>query len=485
MNAIQTLQPYSAAQILSAFPPSQESKTGSTRYERQKQIETSDNVLSALSERDMVHGRTSEGGYNIVCPFEDEHTTGTNGTDTQYYPAHTGGYATAKFNCLHSHCQGRPMEAWRARLDLPAGEAADKHTSQTIGITEMLRTAREPLPWVIKDYLIENTLTVIYGPPKSYKTFVALDMALAQATGQPFLGIYDVLQTGLVIYVAGEGQSGLAQRALAWCMDRGIPEIDDETVLFRRTRGAVQINSGGAALIAAECERIAKLTGQPIMGIYIDTLQRNFGDGDENSTADMTAFVRAVDTHLRERFGCAVVIVHHSGHGDQNRARGSIVLAASADAQFRVTANHPLVMLGCDFMKDAEIPPARSLLIEKIPLGFDDQFGQPVKSVVLHITDEQPEPLQLSEEEKLGLSLLSNDWLAYPIWRDDFIYAAAKVPAQKGKNAGKIRCNSTLRGAVSRCLVSLEKKNLVEVDRCNTVNSAKLRLARVSEVLQQ
>ena len=357
----------------------------------------------------------------------------------------------------------------------------------TIGIGEIIRQAQKPLPWIIEKQLIANTLTVIYGPPKQYKTFVAIDMALSQATGQPFLGTYKVLETGLVIYAAGEGVAGVSQRVLAWCKDRGIDDINEDTVPFRRTKGPIQITSGGAAALAEECAQLSLEMDLPIAGIYIDTLARNFGQGDESKTQDMSLFVQQCDYHLRERFGAAVVIVHHTGHDNANRARGSIVLMASADSQIKVSCDFPDVYYQPDFMKDAEAPEARVLTVEKVPLGFDDQFGEPVKSIVLKMTDKDLPTAEdkLSQDEVLALGLLTENWKPYEIWRDDFIHKASQMPISRGKKKGNKRCNGGLRSAMSRVVNSLDEKGLIEIERCNDFKAKSVRATRDTGVLQQ
>lgn len=68
--------------------------------------------------------------------------------------------------------------------------------------------------------------------------------------------------------------------------------------------------------LAVEC-------GKPQL-IVVDTLARNFGEGDENNTADMNAFVAAMDD-LRSRYpGSTVLVVHHTGHAEKGRSRGSM-----------------------------------------------------------------------------------------------------------------------------------------------------------------
>ena len=90
-------------------------------------------------------------------------------------------------------------------------------------------------------------------------------------------------------------------------------------------------------------------------------------------------------------------------------------------------------------MKDAEAPEARVLTCESVPLGFDDQFNKPVKSIVLHMTDEAmpTDEVELSDDEKIGLKHLSDQWREYPLWRDDFIFDAGKARRVRLKTKAK------------------------------------------------
>src|SRR5947199_116032 len=64
-----------------------------------------------------------------------------------------------------------------------------------------------------KHHIPENALAVLYGPPGSGKSFVALAWAMAIATRRLWLG--HATNRGAVTYVAAEGGSGLGQRVKA------------------------------------------------------------------------------------------------------------------------------------------------------------------------------------------------------------------------------------------------------------------------------
>ncbi len=63
-----------------------------------------DPILQELHKRGMVKRSLPNrpGGWDILCPFVDDHTTGEEGT--AYFEAHTNGYSGPGFKCQHAHC---------------------------------------------------------------------------------------------------------------------------------------------------------------------------------------------------------------------------------------------------------------------------------------------------------------------------------------------------------------------------------------------
>lgn len=78
-----------------------------------------DDVVLALVERAMVLGQRQDGGLNVVCPRHEHHTSESADSSTIYYPAHTGGYVSGNFKCLHAHCAAATRDDFRVALGLP------------------------------------------------------------------------------------------------------------------------------------------------------------------------------------------------------------------------------------------------------------------------------------------------------------------------------------------------------------------------------
>lgn len=85
--------------------------------QRLRDIASTDPVALLLAERGMIKSESRE-GFNIECPFVDEHTSASDETSTQYRLPHTGGKADGHFICLHAHCKGRTRSMFLARLGI-------------------------------------------------------------------------------------------------------------------------------------------------------------------------------------------------------------------------------------------------------------------------------------------------------------------------------------------------------------------------------
>jgi hypothetical protein len=101
-----------------AIDPSKDGD-GNSRAERVHCVQSSDSVIARLRERGLVKRGRSDGGVDIRCPFDGEHTTPAGATDTTYFPAHTGGFKNGHFKCMHSHCLNRSDAEFLEAIGLP------------------------------------------------------------------------------------------------------------------------------------------------------------------------------------------------------------------------------------------------------------------------------------------------------------------------------------------------------------------------------
>lgn len=233
--------------------------------------------------------------------------------------------------------------------------------------------------WLIRGYLEKNTLAVLYGPSGVMKTFVALDMAFSISAGLPWHGV-PTANPGPCFYVAGEGYRGLGKRLKALTL---VHKVNVENVHFFTSRQAAHLLSAASESELTEALRVwSEQFGKPSLVVF-DTLNRCFGPGDENRTADMTQFITVLD-RIRSEFGCAVLVIHHSGVRGKDRGRGSSALPASVDTELQLTKAGNIRTLSCTKMKDHEEPPSFAFEPETVKLGwFDPETGLELESCVL------------------------------------------------------------------------------------------------------
>lgn len=264
-------------------------------------------------------------------------------------------------------------------------------------------------PEFIIDGLFEaETLGLIFGDPGCGKSFLAVDIALSVATGTPFHG--RPTRQGAVFFIAGEGHNGLARRFAAWSKARNLPL--EGVPLFKSERAAQFLDAASAQAVADAVAGLAAHEGPPAL-IIIDTLARNFGAGDENNTKDMSEFVVAVDD-LKARFpGCAVLIVHHSGHAEKQRARGAMALKGALDCEFRVEKDGPAMKLVNTKMKDAEPPQDVYFTFAQVDL---DGIAT---SAVLEASDPPERAHKLTPAQRLAMQTFTEAAREHGRWSDD------------------------------------------------------------------
>jgi hypothetical protein len=257
---------------------------------------------------------------------------------------------------------------------------------------------RDP-EFLIAGLVETESLAAIFGRPGSGKSFIALDMACCIATGTPYHG-RAVLQ-GAVIYIAGEGHNGLKRRLMAWERHIGVPLSD--APLYLSTRATGLADAGSAQAVNDAIAKVAQIEGVAPMLVIVDTVARNFGPGDENSTKDMSAFVTAADGIKHSFPGCSVILVHHSGHGDGDRARGSSVLLGALDAEFRTELSGDTTTLITTKMKEGAVPPPVGFQAHTIEIGRNAK-GEAVTSLAFEeVAAPAASPARMSPANKMAL----------------------------------------------------------------------------------
>lgn len=255
--------------------------------------------------------------------------------------------------------------------------AADQRSVVLRPLGEIIAEQREPrwLPGLV-DVLERGVLAVLAGPRGSFKSFIGLHWTLTTALhGEP------------VVILSGEG-AGLDRRADAWLRVHGADLAADEPLPVHCHETALNLNQGDD--LESLASAIAALPRPPGL-VLIDTLSKFAAGMDENSNSEVACYLSRLASAIRDRFGCTVLLVAHTGHTDPARPRGASTLMANPDAEYIVKRPSPLakiVSVSRDRFKDTASLSPLGYEARVLDLGRTDSHGRPVTSLVLHrLTD--------------------------------------------------------------------------------------------------
>lgn len=176
----------------------------------------------------------------------------------------------------------------------------------------------EPL---IENWVDLRTAALVVGATGANKTFALLGWACSVATGVPWLGNPVEIDPAPVIYVVGEGGSGLHNRIAAWEQDSGVKVQPPRLVVL------LLPDSITAPTFWEELWELALVLGARL--VVLDTFSSLAPDADE--TKDAAGVLRQMASLAVDIDG-AVVLAHHTGWGPQDRARGASQFESNADS---------------------------------------------------------------------------------------------------------------------------------------------------------
>lgn len=247
-----------------------------------------------------------------------------------------------------------------------------------------------PPQWLVKDFLPTGSYAMIYGKRGTYKTFLALDIALTVAAGMAQDTVWTPEQCGAVCFAVGEGRSAIMNRVRAWEQRHFNGMKVQNFYLMDPVPGINDTPEDFMALLHA-----ARSEGWRLL--VIDTLGRALQGVNENAQEVATAFTALVELIQRET-GATVLVIHHAGKDDARGARGSSVFGADVDTEVRATSTKGLAKLAMTKQKDApewEKPKVIKLQVHKLDMTND----------TLVATIPTTEELAQTIEEDPGLTL--------------------------------------------------------------------------------
>ena len=200
----------------------------------------------------------------------------------------------------------------------------NKGEKKIIYTLKQIMNDNSPMPEsIIKNgILLDKTMLVIVGPPKSKKTFLAQNLALAIAAGKSFAN-FEITEPKKVLYFLAEG-GYYPNRDRLQKMGADFSEKYMEDFMLSLF-SYLPINHNEAY---KKMYNLIKASGAEV--VFIDPLIK-FHDVDENSASqlsDVFGRIRGLINELK----VSVILVHHTGKVESRGGRGSSALNGEYDS---------------------------------------------------------------------------------------------------------------------------------------------------------
>ncbi len=251
------------------------------------------------------------------------------GVGSLVHRAKLGGMDEAAFRAMR-HRNRDPIAGYFKPVEQPADAGSPERKGKFRIVDRGGMENISPPSWLIPDLLPVEAYALLFGEPGTFKTFLALDIALNVATGST-AGVFDAaVDPGPVLFAAGEGRAKLTERVRAWEKRHNCERMANGFYLI----DPVPLVSAGDREWDAFVAEALAASPDGFRLVVLDTISRAMQGANENAQEDASKFTALVDL-LRRKLGCAVLALHHTPLNAQ-REKGSGTFRADADVSVSV-----------------------------------------------------------------------------------------------------------------------------------------------------
>jgi phage/plasmid primase-like uncharacterized protein/KaiC/GvpD/RAD55 family RecA-like ATPase len=258
------------------------------------------------------------------------------------------------------------------------------------------------------DELVEGLMTigssvVVYGDSNSGKTFWALSVATAIATGTDCYGRQT--DSGLVIYLASEAPASIRSRMQAI---KKYHKCNLENLVMVPVPMNFHSGNQDANDVIELVRAIEQIKGKPVRLIIGDTLARMSAGANENSGEDMGPVMARFD-QVATATGAALMIIHHNGKDAAKGARGWSGIRAHIDTEIEVAEREGVRSV--TVTKQRELPSKGQVIhfkLEVVEMGVS-KFGSPATTCVA-IADNDAKPQKKPTKHDENMRTIERAW---------------------------------------------------------------------------
>jgi KaiC/GvpD/RAD55 family RecA-like ATPase len=235
--------------------------------------------------------------------------------------------------------------------------------------------------WILPGLFMRDQVSALVGDKSTNKTSIAICFATMKAYGDPWHDGTEI-SPGAVLYVVGEGLSGMRYRRRAALRVLGKAEPEHLTDFFKivdpRAANLNLLDAESVASFVSAVREQMQQEGSRLDLVFLDTLSALIGD---ESPRSIVTFVRHM-RQIAEELNCHVCALHHTQRGT-NQYRGPGQLGGNLDALFvsiRETRDRTLLYVE----KQREGEAGFSFVFDRsvVTLGIDEH-SKPITSVAV------------------------------------------------------------------------------------------------------
>lgn len=228
-------------------------------------------------------------------------------------------------------------------------------------------TEHTSIKWMVADIWADGEVGFISGHPKSYKSWIAIDLAISVASETLFLGLFKTRKRNVLLIQEEDPRPILQERidmvaaskGLVGWEDRGDGTLD---VWYDLPENLFIVSNQGFTINEDRLEELeAQITRENIKLIILDPLMMMGGNVDEFKAFEFMASVLKPLKRLRAKTGAAIVIIHHhtkaGGQGVAKDMYGSVALWAWEEAAMHLNVDGVGRVVAERFSKHALLQP--------------------------------------------------------------------------------------------------------------------------------
>ena len=283
--------------------------------------------------------------------------------------------------------------------------------NELITFYDLVNDQSTPPPSIIGDgVLLDKTILMLLGEPKAQKSFLALNMTIAMASGNNFAG-FNFERPCKVLHLSAEG-GYFPTRERIQKMAQEEQENILKNIFFPKYINLSIDNDD-------DYQNLRSLVEESKADVLVlDPLIR-FHSQDENSSTAMNVVFRRFRELIND-FGISIVIVHHTGKNPSLGGRGSSLMRGEYDSCITIKKCDNHNKLSFD-MRHVESPAPRKVKFNPETFWFE-------------CTDEDDKvAVYISEFGPVSKSKLVDSWTSSNTYQSSHAYRLIDKAEKRGK----------------------------------------------------